>query len=86
MCEYLGRQEGIVFREGPVVEDQQELHASFKSLNGMGHATDWSAYSLVIEGDLRREEPDIALGYVVDEGLAVFVYSLRSSVNNQRAR
>lgn len=45
MCEYLGRQEGIVFREGPVVEDQQELNASFKSLDGMGHATDWSAYS-----------------------------------------
>lgn len=43
MGEYLGRQEGVVFREGPVVEDEQKLNTTLKSLDGMRHATGRSA-------------------------------------------
>ncbi len=59
VLEQVGEQEGLVLREGAVVEDQQELTAVFEPLEGVGNH--------------RREVPQVTLAHVVDEGASLLV-------------
>lgn len=71
-CHHLGQKEGLVLREGTVVEDEQELAPLVESLNAVRNA--------------RREEPHIARTNIVDISRTILIYrgNTHAALEHQR--
>lgn len=63
--ECLGDQEGTIFGEGAIIEDEKKLDSIRETLDGVGNSA--------------GEKPDVTLGNVVDESLAFSIHRLDTS-------